>query len=743
MKNNYNITLASAVILASSLIFESCSMESQFDNIGEGLVKMNVTVNSKTTRSIIDSDYLDNLNENCKIYIIDSKVDSVLHKWVGVDNLPDKGVYMRYGSYVAEAYAGDSVPASFEHVYFKGSTNFSVGKEVSVTQVNLKCTIANVVASIDQTSASEVPVSDLKVVVSNSAGELSYEAENLFKKGYFMMPKGETSLTYVVSGKDSEGNDFEKMDVIDNVLPSHEYCLKLQYNPDGNTDGGIFVTITVQECEGDPKEIEIYGKPSFSWVGQGNKLDGQLVNTNKTFTSHTFRAAAYGFRSLMLKTNNEALATALGTNEMDLCILSEKALGDLSAKDLNITNSNQGDIKKYFIELGADFLNGLPESEEEYVIDVIATDVRGKSNNAQIRIANTETAITYADPIVVDLDSFEKDLMAVGARSATIPISITDESIENPTIQYRKSGVTQWKSQIINITRSTSHHVVLKNLDPNTDYEYRVVGGKIENNNYEFESSINKFATESEFSIVNGSFEDWTTYTAQTMLGKKTVNLPGSTGDKFTSFWGSGNEGAATANKVLTNKSEDMKHTGSYSARLASDAALGIIAAGNIFVGHYDKTDGTNGVLSLGREYNGSHPTKVRVYANYRPGGDVIISDGNEKNVEITKGGTDQGQIYIALTDEPVEIRTNPANRKLFDANDPHVLAYGQVTWKEAFGPDGQLQMVEIPFEYNSKANSKRPTHLVIVASASKFGDYFCGSKTSVMYLDDFELIYE
>ncbi len=63
-----------------------------------------------------------------------------------------------------------------------------------------------------------------------------------------------------------------------------------------------------------------------------------------------------------------------------------------------------------------------------------------------------------------------------------------------------------------------------------------------------------------------------------------------------------------------------MVHSGTYSARLASDAALGIIAAGNIFTGYYVKTDGTNGVLSVGHTYDGSHPSKLRVYANYRPG---------------------------------------------------------------------------------------------------------------------------
>lgn len=50
---------------------------------------------------------------------------------------------------------------------------------------------------------------------------------------------------------------------------------------------------------------------------------------------------------------------------------------------------------------------------------------------------------------------------------------------------------------------------------------------------------------------------------------------------------------------------------------------------------------------------------------------------------------------------------------------------------------------MEIPLEYKDSAKTTELTHLVIVCSASKFGDYFCGSTGSVMYLDDFELVYE
>ncbi|MDE6682918.1 MAG: PCMD domain-containing protein [Muribaculaceae bacterium] len=224
----------------------------------------------------------------------------------------------------------------------------------------------------------------------------------------------------------------------------------------------------------------------------------------------------------------------------------------------------------------------------------------------------------------------------------------------------------------------------------------------------------------------------------------KNVTLPWGVGDKEASFWGSGNEGSATANLTLTDKSSDMKHSGSYSARLESKSAMGVIAAGNVFVGSYVKTDGTNGVLSLGRPYNGSHPSKLKVWVNYRPASGVSVKSGNEGYVpDNFMGGKDHGQIYVALTTEPVEIRTNPKNLKVFDSvNDPAVLAYGQMTWTDNFGPDGALEAVEIPIEYNDKANTQAPKYLVIVVSASKYGDYFSGAPGSVFYLDDFELIY-
>ena len=46
-----------------------------------------------------------------------------------------------------------------------------------------------------------------------------------------------------------------------------------------------------------------------------------------------------------------------------------------------------------------------------------------------------------------------------------------------------------------------------------------------------------------------------------------------------------------------------------------------------------------------------------------------------------------------------------------------------------------------IPLDY--VATNRIPTHLMIVCSSSRLGDYFTGSTKSVMWVDDFELLYE
>ena len=71
-------------------------------------------------------------------------------------------------------------------------------------------------------------------------------------------------------------------------------------------------------------------------------------------------------------------------------------------------------------------------------------------------------------------------------------------------------------------------------------------------------------------------------------------------------------------------------------------------------------------------------------------------------------------------------------------------IAYGEKTFDEAYKDGENLVELTINLDYdNYGGNKRKPTSIIIVASASKYGDYFAGSTGSKMWLDDMELIYE
>ncbi len=742
-----------ACVLAGAMA-QSCSVEEPFGAAdADGVLRMRLEINSDVTRAALDEA---ELAEKCVVYISSEK--GLVRKYVGLSNLPEQET-LRQGHYVAEAWTGDSVPASFDSKFYRCYQPFDVTS--GVTQLQLVCKIANVVASVNANTIDEALIKDFSMKVENSTGALEFDETNYKDaKGYFMMPFGEngereSTLKVTISGKNAAGEAFSKEKIITNVESAHEYVVGVSYDPEGSDpEGGGYITITIDERENIISDtVAIFAAPSIE--GVDFDIEKQLVaNPGKFESDRVVKVQAfYEIRSFTLQCM-DMTSLNLPAQQIDLKTCTDDIKARLNNAgitwDKSVTNvpGYDGITRQLsYITFSKQYLNALPERANEYIIRLTATDGSGKTTVRNLRIAVGEAAIVYDDPVIVEDPASSGNLMDIGARSVSLTVTLTDENAVNPGVRYREAGGTEWTTVAVQPTRASGarYTVKLTGLKPGTRYEYQAVADG-------FTSESMYVTTESVFRIPNASLEEWGTYDASTMLGKKTVIFPGTSRD--TNFWDSGNEGAATANKTVLDKSTDMVASGQYAARLASTSAVGVMAAGNLFAGSYVRTDGTDGVLSLGRPFDGSHPAKLRVHANYRPGSGVKIKSGNEKYVDLTSGGTDYGQIYIALTTAPIEIRTKASERKLFPASPTNedgkpsedydkVVAYGQVTWDSAFGPDGSLATIDIPFEYRDIAKTQKPRYLVIVASASKFGDFYSGSASSVMYLDDFELIYE
>ena len=307
------------------------------------------------------------------------------------------------------------------------------------------------------------------------------------------------------------------------------------------------------------------------------------------------------------------------------------------------------------------------------------------------------------------------DVFAMVTR-ATVKGSV--QSGKTPTVEYRKQGASDWSTvPAANVTTSgTSFTATLTGLSGSTTYNYRVTVDGVA-------GSEQSFTTVAPVALENGSMENWS------QDGK--IWYPNAAGAN--PFWGTGNPGAANfIGNLTTATDESVKGK---AALLETKDAIIKLGAGNIFTGDFE-LEGLNGLLHFGRSFS-SFPTSLRLYYKYTPATIDMIGD-NVGDLASLKGQTDMCQIYIALSDKIYEIHNDPKNRQLFDPNDSGIIAYGEFTSSESVTSYKQL---EIPLEY--RATNRTPKYIIIVASSSKYGDYYIGGVGSKLWLDEMELVYE
>ena len=309
--------------------------------------------------------------------------------------------------------------------------------------------------------------------------------------------------------------------------------------------------------------------------------------------------------------------------------------------------------------------------------------------------------------------------------------------------RYREAGSDEWLDVEDVKVNGGSFSACVRGLQTLTEYEIMAYSN-------DDVSAVKRVKTEGVAPLENGGFEDWATI--------KKIVCPYLTEE--TAFWGTGNPGAAMVSATVSDKSTDVRpgSTGTYSAMLESKfanmAGIGKFAAGNLFVGKYIATVGTNGIVGFGRRFT-ARPTALRFWVKYNCG-EIDRIGTLPAGSAVQMGDNDTGSVFVALgdwtkeeygvdadgdikgtDDTPLIIDTRDKST-FFNPKSSAVIAYGEMLFSETIG---EWREVTIPLEYVT--TSKVPTHIVIVNSASRLGDYFTGSTQSVLWLDDMELIYE
>lgn len=315
---------------------------------------------------------------------------------------------------------------------------------------------------------------------------------------------------------------------------------------------------------------------------------------------------------------------------------------------------------------------------------------------------------------------------------AMLSASITakTESFENSGLifQWKKSGDADWSeltNDALTVDASDNVKATLKGLNPTTTYEYRLI---YTNGEAEVVSDPVTFTTEQQIALYNGGFENWW------MDGKVAY-----ANEEGTSYWDTSNQGAASFGGSNTTETTDVVHGGSKAAMLQSKFIVIKFAAASLYTGSFGELVGTSGAkLNWGVPFT-ARPTALRGWMQYAPGS-INRTGSNLPSGTPGKGESDRCGMYCALLSEELHVDNTDMSTFPNWETDSRVIAYGELPVEQNVHSNGEWKEVNIPLVYRDL--NRKPTHLLVVFSASKYGDYFHGSDTSVLYVDDFSLEY-
>lgn len=310
-----------------------------------------------------------------------------------------------------------------------------------------------------------------------------------------------------------------------------------------------------------------------------------------------------------------------------------------------------------------------------------------------------------ADMVTSDI---KNDASKVWGQFAYLSGSCNLAEITSPVqFRYKKKAGTEWTTvEAVQEEGTKNYSAKVAPLDFGTAYEYYIVCG-------DKTGETCTFTTESYVEIPNLNFDTWS------QNGKNWY----ANADASDSYWATGNSGVTLIKDATTVPVEGSEaHSGKAAKMTTVDNVMLVgAAAGNLFIGTY-KTEMLNPStsVSFGRDYAGARPVKLSGYYKYTS---CAINYGSKPGTLTT----DECNIYI----------------RLWDANGEEI-GFGEFVGSESVDT---YTPFEITINYSN--TQKRPAKLTIVATSSRYGGEFSGSKVvgqvgagSTLWVDDFELSY-
>ena len=309
-----------------------------------------------------------------------------------------------------------------------------------------------------------------------------------------------------------------------------------------------------------------------------------------------------------------------------------------------------------------------------------------------------------------------------------------------PYIEYRQQGAEQWTriddisvdGLVItaSIPGGDTADETAERLAAGTAYEVRVC-------TEDAQSSPVAFTTGTPDQIENMGFDQWWN-SKEDNSGSWYPNASSSvkiwdTANGGTGFLGGTNPTQPEYSFLATSEPENTA-----AAKLQS-MKVGMFAAGNLYTGEFIKVSTSGGLgaqLNWGIPFT-ARPRALKGHYSYSP---AKIGEAKPP-YESLKGQMDKCQLLVILTDMDDPFTVDTANGIFFDQTPANkdIIAYAKYESDEDTG--GQYREFSLELEYWRP--DATPEYAIVIACASYLGNYFTGGVGSVMYVDEFEFIYD
>lgn len=706
-----------------AVVLSACTKTEGIDNLpGEagGNLQLNFTIDEKMVSGTKADTYDPLATSTLRIYQVESDgaegtTERLIRKYKPAT---DTSLYLVSGTYKVTVEAGDGSEATFTNRTYYGEETFELAAHETKT-VNVDCKIKNVAVKVvfDPTLQSKFDISKIAYVSASDVFSkadaendlvptLTYETDTT---GYFLLPEGVSNLSWGFYGESSDADVNKNNSKTGTIqLPQGGYLYTLTFKYSKTPDGYLTVTVNVREWETVHDDSYLFS-PDPSISGEGFDI--------KSITGYYTDPISFAITSI----NPLASLKFTDNKDTEYAVLDEGNVVDgIAAQGISYTKTDEYNGK---LTLDETFFGKLESGINPLNFIITDTDGGEGKTTAQIAIAGA-SGISSPD---------------LWFGTGNLDAIVTNPSASDIQIKYRSKGKydTEWSEWIskpaVKGADGFTYSVAPSDLAADHTYEFQLTENGTE------VGAVKTVTTETGIQLPNAGFEDWNK--------SGDAWYPYSAGG--TAFWGSGNPGSSSLGEQFntTTGIADPRpgSSGTTAAQLQTQKpsvmGIGRLAAGNIFVGEFGGVSGMGGSVKMGRAFTfNAKPKALRVWYKYN------LGEGDKGRIFACLVNMTNGSTYHTVnTNKPEATTFDPTDEFLYTDKtntgtlEGHIIGYGdflieasQNEWKEYI----------IPITYREQYSGEKPNVLLVTATASYRGDYFEGSTSSKLVIDDFEFIY-